>query len=268
MGSNALEVEAHKAIAMQQRSSREVQELEKMVLDVSRRADMDCKKADDDETALEQQKQVSDGDSFLAGLEAAKVQAERDAKRSRNLCQKTRAEQLAISKRAKAATQKHIRLTEDAEEAQARAHKKREETDKLVKDAMAKTKYANRRTHQETAAYAKARNITCSRYHHLIEHVDDSEKAVVAVQKSADLLHKRAQASRQNATKKFELAREHHKLVAQLKKDVDASYLKTIATYKTWREYVKQLVVAKDNLFWARRKEMDAIKNLPLRVRL
>merc|ERR1711871_641152 len=268
MGSNALEVEAHKAIAMQQRSSREVQELEKMVLDVSRRADMDCKKADDDETALEQQKQVSDGDSFLAGLEAAKVQAERDAKRSRNLCQKTRAEQLAISKRAKAATQKHIRLTEDAEEAQARAHKKREETDKLVKDAKAKTKYANRRTHQETAAYAKARNITCSRYHHLIEHVDDSEKAVVAVQKSADLLHKRAQASRQNATRKFELAREHHKLVAQLKKDVDASYLKTIATYKTWREYVKQLVVAKDNLFWARRKEMDAIKNLPLRVRL
>jgi hypothetical protein len=35
-----------------------------MALDVARRADMDCKKADDDESALEQQKQVSDGDSF------------------------------------------------------------------------------------------------------------------------------------------------------------------------------------------------------------
>ena len=40
--SNALEVEAHKAIAAQQRSSREVQELEKMTLDIARRADMDC----------------------------------------------------------------------------------------------------------------------------------------------------------------------------------------------------------------------------------
>ena len=132
--SNALEVEAHKAVATQERSSREVQELEKMALDVARRADMACKKADDDEAALEQQKQVSDGDSFLAGLEAAKVQAERDAKRSRKLCQDTRGEQLAISKRTKAATEKHVRLTQDAEEAQARAHTKRAETDKLVKE--------------------------------------------------------------------------------------------------------------------------------------
>merc|ERR1711871_913939 len=265
--SNELEVEAHRAIAAQQRSAREVQELEKMATDVARRADMDCKKADDDEVALEQQKQVSDGDSFLAGLEAAKVQAERDARRTRKQCKKMRREQLLLSKRTKAATEKHIKLTGEAEEAEARAHAKRAETDKVVKDAMDKTKYANRRAHQETAAFVKARNATCTRYHQLIEHVDDSEKAIAAVQKSADLLHKRAQASRQNATMKFEMARKHHQLVARLKKDVDASYLKTISTYKTWREYVKQLVIAKDNLFWARRKEMDATKNLPLRVR-
>ena len=128
--SNELEVEAHKAIAAQQRSSRDVFEMEKIVADISRRADMDCKKAHDDETALEQQKQVSDGDSFLAGLEAAKVQAERDSKRSRKQCKRSRAEQLSASKRAKVLTEKHLKLTEEAEEAKSRAHAKRVETDK------------------------------------------------------------------------------------------------------------------------------------------
>merc|ERR1711871_812030 len=267
MGSNALEVEAHKAIAMQQRSSREVQELEKMVLDVSRRADMDCKKADDDETALEQQKQVSDGDSFLAGLEAAKVQAERDAKRSRKQCKRSRAEQLAASKRAKVLTEKHLKLTEEAEEAKSRAHAKRVETDKLVKDAMEKTKYANRRAHQETAAFEKAKKITCDKYHKLVEHTDNGANVIAATSRSAELLHKRAQASRRNATEKFHLATEHHNAVARMKKEVAAEYLKVISFYKTWRQRVKQLVLAKDNLFLARRKEMTAIKNLPLRVR-
>ena len=170
--SNELEVEAHKAIAAQQRSSRDVFEMEKIVADISRRADMDCKKAHDDETALEQQKQVSDGDSFLAGLEAAKVQAERDSKRSRKQCKRSRAEQLAASKRAKVLTEKHLKLTEEAEEAKSRAHAKRVETDKLVKDAMEKTKYANRRAHQETAAFEKAK-AHMWKYHKLVEHTDN-----------------------------------------------------------------------------------------------
>merc|ERR1711871_1939237 len=265
--SNELEVEAHKAIAAQQRSSRDVFEMEKIVADISRRADMDCKKAHDDETALEQQKQVSDGDSFLAGLEAAKVQAERDSKRSRKQCKRSRAEQLAASKRAKVLTEKHLKLTEEAEEAKSRAHAKRVETDKLVKDAMEKTKYANRRAHQETAAFEKAKKITCDKYHKLVEHTDNGANVIAATSRSAELLHKRALASRRNATEKFHLATEHHNAVARMKKEVAAEYLKVISFYKTWRQRVKQLVLAKDNLFLARRKEMTAIKNLPLRVR-
>ena len=265
--SNELEVEAHKAIAAQQRSSRDVFEMEKIVADISRRADMDCKKAHDDETALEQQKQVSDGDSFLAGLEAAKVQAERDAKRSRKQCKRSRAEQLAASKRAKVLTEKHLKLTEEAEEAKSRAHAKRVETDKLVKDAMEKTKYANRRAHQETAAFEKAKKLTCDKYHKLVEHTDNGANVIAATSRSAELLHKRAQSSRKNATEKFHLATEHHNMVARMKKEVAAEYLKVISSYKTWRQRVKQLVLAKDNLFLARRKEMTAIKNLPLRVR-
>ena len=46
-----------------------------------------------------------------------KLQAEKEAKHSRKRCKITRNEQLSISKRTKAATEKHVRLTEEAEAA-------------------------------------------------------------------------------------------------------------------------------------------------------
>ena len=113
---------------------------------------------------------------------------------------------MSISKRTKAATEKHVRLTEEAEAAKDRAHAKRTETDKVVKDAMEKTKYANRRAHQETAAFAKAKEYYMQKYHMLIQHVDDSEKAIAAVQKVQIYCIITCQASRQNATVKFDNA--------------------------------------------------------------
>merc|ERR1711881_137896 len=96
----------HRAEATFERTSIEVKELEKVLADATRRADMDCKKADEDDQALQQQKQVSDADSFLAGLEASKVAAERESKRSRRRCLESRRETTMLSKRVKVATSK------------------------------------------------------------------------------------------------------------------------------------------------------------------